>query len=70
MVITKEYVEAKTGRILIEAGEEETTNTHVVDTLREKEFIRDELAIDIIAEMVGDAALELLEAEEKNLFSR
>ena len=66
MAITEECVEAKTGGILIEAGEEETTNTHVVDTLREKEFIRDELAIDIISCMVGYTATELLKAERKN----
>ena len=45
---------------------EEIVANDPVDTLREKEFIRDEVALHVIACMVGYTATELREAEKKN----
>ena len=66
MISAKEYVGEKTDETFVGTVEEAVINTHAVDTLREKEFIRDELALDIIAGMVGNTATELREAERKN----
>jgi hypothetical protein len=66
VALTREYIGEKTDAIFTEAAEEAAANVHALDSLREKEFIRDELAVDIIAEMVGDTVTELREAERKN----